>query len=55
MKTYYPEVEKVCDVMHKIPHPKSQALAQSIRTCNTIDSTHKEKAAALLVAVLQFL
>ena len=55
MKKHYQELDRVCDVMHNIPHPKSQTLAQSIRTCNSIDTSHKEKAAAVLVALLQFL
>ena len=55
MKKHYPELEQVCEVMDNIPHPKCQNLANSIRTCNSIDASYQEKAAAVLVAALQFL
>ena len=52
MKKHYPELEKVCEVMDNIPHPKCQNLANSIRTCNSIDASHQEKAAAVLIAAI---
>ena len=55
MKKHYPELERLCEVMDRIPHPKCQNLANSIRTCNTTNASHQEKAAAVLVAALQFL
>ena len=55
MKHHYPELERVCEVMDNIPHAKCQNLANSIRTCNTIKASYQEKAAAELVAALQFL
>ena len=55
MKKHYPELEQLCELMDRIPHPKCQNLANSIRTCNRIDASYQEKAAAVLIAALQFL
>nr|WP_092749322.1 hypothetical protein [Acinetobacter boissieri] len=34
MTKYYPELDHVSDVLKCIPHPKAEAIAKAIRTCN---------------------
>lgn len=43
MKKHYPELEQLCELWIVFLHPKCQNLANSIRTCNTINASHQEK------------
>lgn len=52
MKKYYPELDKVSDVLECIPHSQSQAVAKAIRVCNDVGANKVSKVCAILKVIL---
>lgn len=52
MTKYYPELDHVSDVLECIPHPKTEAIAKAIRTCNDDEVETIKKVCSILKVVL---
>lgn len=52
MSKYHPFFEDIADSIDAISHPKAQALARAIRTCNNVDEAILNKIFAVARAVL---
>ncbi|MBF7687701.1 hypothetical protein [Acinetobacter rathckeae] len=52
MTKYYPELDHVSEVLECIPHPKTDAIAKAIRTCNDDEVETIKKVCSILKVIL---